>query len=428
MEVIHIKNGRIISPADKNTGSIDEIKDLYIADGKILFNSPQQNPDKVIDATGMWVVPGLVDMHVHLREPGFEHKETIETGAKAAAAGGFTTIVAMPNTDPVADNCQVIQSIMDKGDALKGTKIIAAGALTIGRKGKVPVDLEEIYKVCGITVFTDDGDGVADDVLMENIFVNSSKTGAVISQHSEFTHISKKAAMHQGEVSRQLGITGQPVESEINMVRRDIELVKKTGGHLHVSHISSAGAIELVRKAKKEGLNVTAEVTPHHLHLTDEDINNYGTMAKVAPPLRTSADVKACREALKDGTIDVIATDHAPHTFDDKAGTLEDAAFGLTGLEISVPMILQLVKDGLLSPLKMIEAMSLNPSRLLGLKGGTIKSGAVADITIINPDAPYKIDPVTFFSKGRNTPFAGFIAPGRTAYTIKEGHIIFELE
>jgi dihydroorotase len=375
----------------------------------------------------MWVVPGLVDMHVHLREPGAEHKETIASGVAAAAAGGFTTIAAMPNTSPCSDNCDTIDFVVKKAAALESTAVIPSCAITAGRQGKELVDMNGISKKCGVTLFTDDGDGVEDDEIMREALFKVKELGGIISQHSEYASISHKAPVHQGEVSRSLNIKGQPVESEYRMVIRDIQLVRETGGRLHVSHISSATAISAVREAKKEGLPVTAEVTPHHLHLVDEDITAFGTMAKVAPPLRPAFHVNACREALADGTIDVVATDHAPHTFEDKAGTMESAAFGMSGLEISVPMMLKLVEQKVITPVRMVEVMSKAPAALLGVKGGDLNAGSIADITVINPDAPFEIDPSSFVSKGRNTPFAGTIAPGRTLFTIKNGKIIFEL-
>ncbi|MBN2340020.1 MAG: dihydroorotase [Deltaproteobacteria bacterium] len=420
MAAILIKNGRVIDPSTQT----DKIGDLFIENGTIvdrLENAPQQT----IDAAGKWVVPGLIDVHVHLREPGFEHKETIETGVAAAAAGGFTQVVAMPNTNPTADNVDTIRYVMDKARALRSTRVIQSCAITKGRKGTELVNFETIMKQTGVTVFTDDGDGVSDDAVMEQAMQLSASLHAVISQHSEYSSISKKAAMHEGEVSKRIHVAGQPIASEDKMVLRDIELAKKTGGHIHVSHISSANAVQAVREAKAQGVNVTAEVTPHHLHLTDETVLDAGTIAKVAPPLRPGEHVLACRDALADGTIDVIATDHAPHTLDDKAGTIDTAAFGMVGLEISVPVLLDLVKQNVLTPMRMIDAMSTAPARVFGLSGGTLQPGVPADITIIDPDMPHEIDPRTFKSKGINTPFAGFFAPGKSVVTIVDGNVVY---
>jgi dihydroorotase len=420
MTAIQIKNGRIIDPA---TGR-DGMGDLFIENGSIVsvLSGP---PATTIDATGLWVVPGLIDAHVHLREPGFEHKETIETGTSAAAAGGFTQIIAMPNTTPTADTSEVLTMVMKKAEALGGTRVVQSCAITRGRKGTELVDYQTIVKDTGVTVFTDDGDGVADDELMERAVQQLAPLDAVISQHSEYAAISKKAAIHDGAVAKSIQVAGQPLESEDAMVRRDIALAEKYHARIHVSHISSAGAIDAVRAAKARGLSVTAEVTPHHLHLTDETVLEAGTIAKVAPPLRPNEHMTACRAALSDGTIDIIATDHAPHTLEDKSGTIDNAAFGMVGLEIAVPTILTLVQQNVLSPMRMIDAMSTQPARIFKLPGGTLAAGAVADVTLIHPDKPFAIDPRTFKSKGINTPFAGFLTPGKAVMTIVGGKVIY---
>ncbi|MBN2529877.1 MAG: dihydroorotase [Deltaproteobacteria bacterium] len=420
MTTLHIKNGRIIDPA---TGR-DETADLFIEDGKIVATLPTE-AETVVDATGLWVVPGLIDAHVHLREPGFEHKETIESGTAAAAAGGFTQVVAMPNTNPTADNARVIAMVMEKARRLKGTRVIQSCAITKDRKGISTLDYAEIIKQTGVSIFTDDGDGVEDDALMEKAVQELAPLNAVISQHSEYATISKKAAIHQGDVSESIKVVGQPIDSEDAMVRRDIALAEKYGARIHVSHISSATAIDAVRDAKAKGLSVTAEVTPHHLQLTDEAVLEAGTIAKVAPPLRPGRHMDACRHALADGTIDIIATDHAPHTMTDKAGTIDKAAFGMVGLEIAVPIILDLVRQKVISPMRMIDAMSWRPAKLFDLVGGTLAPGSVADVTVINPQRPHVIDPRTFKSKGINTPFAGFEAPGKAVMTIVAGNVIY---
>ena len=421
MTTIHITNGRVIDPAAHR----DACGDIFIEDGKIV-SSLSKPADRVIDASGLWVVPGLIDAHVHLREPGFEHKETIETGCLAAAAGGFTTIVAMPNTNPTADNVAVLQQVMDKAKSLGGTRVIQSCAITKGRKGTALVDYQTIVDQTGVTVFTDDGDGVSDDALMERAVQQLAPLNAVISQHSEYAHISKKAPIHDGDVAKTIKVAGQPIESEDAMVKRDIALAEKYHARIHVSHISSAIAIDAVRTAKQKGLSVTAEVTPHHLHLTDEAVFDAGTIAKVAPPLRPNPHMEACRKALADGTIDIIATDHAPHTLEDKSGTIENAAFGMVGLEIAVPTILALVSRNVITPMRMVEAMSTLPAKIMGLAGGTLADGSIGDVTLINPNRPFVIDPRTFKSKGINTPFAGFEAPGTAVMTIVNGRVVFE--
>lgn len=420
MTSIHIKNGKVVDPSQ----GIEEVRDLFIKDGKIV-EGLTESPDQIIDATGLWVAPGFIDVHVHLREPGQEHKETIETGVRAAAAGGFTTVVPMPNTDPVTDNMEVVRSIMDKAKGIGSTKVVPAPAITVGRLGEQLVDFESFVKE-GITAFTDDGSGVQRDALMEDAFKKSAKLNIILAQHAEFSDLSKGGAVHEGEVSKALGISGQPIESEVKMVARDIELLKKVGGRLHVSHISAKESVELVRRAKAEGLQVTAEVTPHHLHLTDEILPETGTIGKVAPPLRPMEHVEACRKGLADGTIDVVATDHAPHTIEDKAGDFDKAAFGMVGLEIAVPMLLKLVEDGIITPSRMVDAMSCQPARIFGFSGGTLALNAPADVVLINPKQPFVVDPRTFQSKGRNTPFAGVSVPGKSVLTIVDGNVVFD--
>lgn len=420
MTSIHIKNGNIIDPAVNR----NEIADLFIDDGTIV-DQLTQPADHVIDASGLWVVPGLIDAHVHLREPGGEHKETIETGVAAAAAGGFSQIVAMPNTNPTADCPEVLRFVMDKAAALKSTKVIQSCAITRDRKGQQLVNFREIVTETGVRIFTDDGDGVSSDTLMANALKQAAQLDVILCQHAEYASISKKAPIHDGEVSKAINVIGQPIQSEDNMVFRDIKLAEQTNAKVHVSHISSASAIEAVRQAKKKGIPITAEVTPHHLHLTDETVYDAGTIAKVAPPLRPWTHLEACREGLADGTIDIVATDHAPHTIEDKSGTIDSAAFGMVGLEIAVPMLLHLVKQNLLTPMRMISAMSTQPARIFQLEGGTLTSGTVADVTLIHPDKPFEIDPRTFKSKGINTPFAGAQSPGKAVLTIVNGRVVF---
>jgi len=415
---VAILNGRIIDP---NRG-IDAIKDLFLEDG-VIVEQLLDHADEIIDAKGLWVVPGLIDAHVHLREPGFEYKETIATGLAAAAAGGFAWVMPMPNTNPVTDTVDVFKAIIDKANNLGGTKVLPVPAITTGRAGKELVDMEALVQV-GATAFSDDGSGLEDDALMKRALKEAARLKVVIAQHSEVAKISAGGVVHKGTVARDLDLPGWDVAAEETMIARDIELVRQTGGALHVSHISTAKAIELVRKAKKEGLLVTAEVTPHHLHLTDELIRSGSTLAKVNPPLRPSIHVEACRAALADGTIDIVATDHAPHSTKDKEGGFKKAAFGMVGLEIAVPTLLSLVESNVLTPLRMIEAMSYAPAKIFKLAAGTLSPGAPANVTIINPTDSHKIDASLFKSKGKNTPFNNFKVPGRTVKTIIAGKII----
>jgi dihydroorotase len=419
---IQIKGGRIIDPSR----GIDEIGSLFISGERFADRCPQGDSLQVVDATGLWVVPGLIDAHVHLREPGQEHKEGITTGLQAAARGGFTAVLAMPNTSPANDSPEITRMMIARARELGGTRIYPVAAVTVGRGGKKLADLAEL-KAAGAVAFSDDGSAVIDDNLMEAALRTCGRLGVPLSQHAEDPDLSKDGVIHEGQVSRDLGVPGVPASAEERIVARDIGLAEKTGAHLHVSHISTKGAVSQVRDAKKRGLSVTAEVTPHHLHLTDAAVRETGTQAKVNPPLRTAEDVAFCREALADGTVDIVATDHAPHTDKDKEGGLIKAAFGMVGLEIAVPLMLLLVEEGVLSPMRMIEAMSTAPARLFGLSGGTLRCGAVADLALINPRTSYKIDVDAFKSKGRNTPFNGWNVVGKIAATYALGKEIYKL-
>ncbi len=413
---IHIKGGRIIDPSQ----GIDGPGDIYIHQGKFVDRHPGEG-STIVDADGLWIVPGLIDAHVHLREPGGEHKETVETGLAAAAAGGFTAVLPMPNTIPANDNASLTRWLVDRARDLGGTRIFPVPAITIGRKGRDLVPMADLIKA-GAVAFSDDGSGLVDDAVMERALAMVARLAVPISQHSEFSDLSAGGVVHDGAVSRFLGLPGWPAKAEERMVERDIALVKKTGGRLHVSHISTIGAIDLVRRAKASGLPVTAEVTPHHLHLTDELLRDGSTNAKVNPPLRPTNHVEACRAALADGTIDIVATDHAPHTAKDKEGGLIGAAFGMIGLEIAVPMLLLLVNEGILTAARMIAAMSTKPAEIFGLPGGTLRPGAPADLTLIDPDLPHEIDPSRFSTKCANTPFAGWKVSGRAVSIYVDGN------
>jgi dihydroorotase len=418
---VQIKGGRILDPSR----GIDEIGSVFISNERIVESSPQGDNVSVIDATGLWVVPGLIDAHVHLREPGQEHKENIATGLNAAAAGGFTAVLAMPNTSPANDSPDITRMMIERSRELGGTRIYPVAAVTKGRRGQQLANLAEL-KAAGAVAFSDDGSAVVADALMEEALRTCGRLGVPLSQHAEDPDLSKDGVIHDGQVSRELGVPGVPASSEERIVARDIALVETTAAHLHVSHISTKEAVAHVRDAKKRGLPVTAEVTPHHLHLTDAAVRETGTQAKVNPPLRTAEDVASCRQALADGTIDIVATDHAPHTAADKEGGLIKAAFGMVGLEIAVPLMLSLVEDGVLSPMRMIEAMSTAPAQLFSLPGGSLSPGSIADLTLINPRTSYKIDVDMFKSKGRNTPFDGWNVVGKIAATYVRGKEIYK--
>lgn len=417
---IKITGGRIIDPGR----GLDEVGDIFIRGDMIVERLESDLVHEVIDASGQWVVPGLIDAHVHLREPGGERKETLETGLKAAARGGFTSVLAMPNTTPPIDSPALARMLIERAEELGGTRLFPVPAVTVGRRGEQVGDLVRLFRA-GAVAFSDDGSAVANDKVMEKALRLCLELGLPIAQHAEDPLLSRNGALHNGEVARRLGVPGWPPEAEHRIVERDIALVEKTGARLHVSHISTARAVESVRRAKERGLPVSAEVTPHHLHLTDEAAMEQGTLAKVNPPLRSWEDREACRSGLVDGTIDIVATDHAPHTEEDKLGGFEQAAFGMVGLEVAVPLLLLLVEEGVLTPVRMIEAMSTGPAAVFGLRGGSLSPGSIADVTIIDPADPHKVDPSTFASKSRNTPFGGWRVPGRTSRTLVGGKTVF---
>ncbi len=415
-----IKGGRIIDPS---TG-INEIGDLAF-DGAVISQTPAAPAEtEQIDASGLWVVPGLVDTHVHLREPGQEHKEDIATGLRAAAAGGFSAVLSMPNTDPANDRPEVTRLIIERARALGGSRVYPVAAATVGRQGKTLSPMAELL-AAGAVAFSDDGSGLADSQVMEQALNACRELNVPFAQHAEDPALAAKGVIHDGAVAEQLGVPGWPAAAEEAMVARDIGLLESTGARLHVQHVSTAGAVSRIRRAQEQGLPVTAEVTPHHLLLTDRIALEVDTMAKVNPPLRPQRHVDACVKALADGTIDIMATDHAPHTHQDKQGGLERAAFGIVGLETAVPLLLSLVERGLLTPNRIIEAMSTAPCRIFGLPGGTLRPGSPADITLIDPALVHRINPATFESKGRNTPFAGIEVPGKVVRTIVDGQTIF---
>lgn len=417
-----IENGRIIDPAR----GIDQLGPVAIEDGRVVEVDSIDGAPEVIDATGCWVVPGLIDAHVHLREPGGEAKETIETGLAAAAAGGFTAVMPMPNTTPANDAPALTRMMIQKAVDLGGARVFPVAAATVGRLGRQVGDLSALA-AAGAAAFSDDGSAVIDDDVMTAVLQQCHALGKVFSQHAEDPHLSKGAALHDGDVARKLGVSGWPEAAEHQVVARDIALAKRLGCRVHVAHVSAEATIELVRRAKADGVNVTAEVTPHHLMLTDAAAERIGTLAKVNPPLRPQSHVEACVTGLADGTIDIVATDHAPHTAADKGDDFEKAAYGMIGLETAVGLLLELVEAGAISPSRMIEAMSTKPARIFGLPGGTLAPGTVADVTIIDPSRRYTVDPGTFRSKSRNTPFSNRVLPGRAVHTIVAGRTVYAL-
>ncbi|SCY51226.1 dihydroorotase [Alkaliphilus peptidifermentans] len=419
-----IKNGHILDPAT-NT---DIHGDVLVIEGKIADIQQEilVRADEEIDAAGCWVVPGLIDVHVHLREPGFEHKENILTGSRSAAMGGFTTICCMPNTNPVIDSVKVVDYIQEKSREADLVRVLPIGSITLGQQGKELVPLKEIKRagICGIS---EDGKTVMNIELMERAMELAAELNVTIFSHCEDHKIAGDGVMNQGKLNNILNLKGIPNEAEDLITERDILLAKKTGAKLHLCHVSTKDSVHLVREAKLRGVKVTAEVSPHHFTLTEEAVEDKNPNTKMNPPLRSSEDVAELIKGLKDGTIEIIATDHAPHHEDEKAVGFEKAPFGIVGLETAVALgLTELVDKGILTPTQLIEKMSTNPAKLLGIEGGSLKIGDRADITIINPNEEYEINKNSFVSKSKNTPFHGRPVKGKVIHTIVEGKIVVQ--
>ena len=417
-----IVNGHIIDPAN----NIDEAGDLFIADGKIVRvggkeTLSESHTSDVYDATDLIVVPGLIDMHVHLREPGFEHKETIATGTAAAAAGGFTSVACMANTAPVIDTPEKIEQIYDIARETGTTNVFPFGSITKDLAGNELVDMAGM-RSAGAVGFSDDGVTVMNAALMRDALALSAELGFPIMVHCEEHNLNTGAVMNLGETSRKLGLIGSPNAAEDIIVARDIMLAEMTGGHLHVLHVSTAGAVELVRQGKKRGVHVTAEACPHHWILTDTEVEKQGTNARMHPPLRTQNDIDAIIEGLQDGTIDAIATDHAPHAPSEKALGMLDAPNGIIGLETCLPLVFTyLVQPGHLTLVEAITKMTAIPANILGINRGTLSEGAVGDVTVIDVDSVNRVDVTKSRSKSQNTPFARWELKGWQTITLREG-------
>ena len=417
-----IQYGWLVDPA---TG-LNTMGNLLIEDGKIAAISGRpMAADKVIDAAGLTVAPGLVDMHVHLREPGFEYKETIETGCAAAAHGGVTTLVAMANTNPVTDTPERIAAIRDKARAT-GVNVLPVGAVTVGMKGEQLTDFAAL-KAAGAPALSDDGVPMQDEELFRQAFLKAKELGMVILDHCEDKDLVQNYAVNAGPVAEALGLPGRPAIAEEMQVERDARLAEETGAHVHICHISTAKSVDIVRQAKKRGVQITCETCPQYFTLTEREVLAQGSMARVNPPLRTDADVAAILEGLRDGTIDAIVTDHAPHSAEEKARPLPDAPSGMVGLETSLALSLTaLYHSGKLPLPWVIAKMSAAPAIILGISKGTLAVGADADLVIFDEDEEWTIDPAQFRSKGRNTPFAGRKVKGKVKYTISDGTIIYQ--
>ena len=419
---ILIKNGRVIDPSQ----DIDGQHEVFIEGGKIQGLYPKgkgPKADKVIDASGCIVIPGLVDMHVHLRDPGFEYKETIQTGTMAAVRGGFTSVCCMPNTNPVNDNKTVTEFILRKTYAEGSCYVYPIGTITKGQKGEELAEMG-MMKKAGCVAFSDDGNPVTDGLIMRRALEYSRIFDVPVISHCEDLRLSDGGVINEGFISTSLGLKGIPKAAEEVMVARDIALCELTGGRLHIAHVSTEGSVRLIRDAKTRGINVTAETCPHYFSLSEEAVRNYNTNAKVNPPLRTQRDIEAVKQGLKDNTIDVIATDHAPHHVDDKSNKEFDAAsFGISGLETAFALGFMLVEEGVLTLEELIVKISIAPSKILRIPKGTLAVDADADITIIDPEKEFIVDPEKFLSKGKNTPFDGWKLRGAVITTISRGKV-----
>ena len=417
-----IKGGRVLDPAN----GVDAVEDLLIQDGKIArlgkgLEAPDGTP--VIAAAGKVVCPGFIDIHVHLREPGYEYKETVATGTKAAAAGGFTAVACMANTNPVNDNRSVTDYILAKARSEGFVRVYPIGAVTRGLEGKELAELAELAEA-GCVAYSDDGHPIMNSALLRRAMEYTLPFGLPIISHAEDAHLVQGGVMNEGVVSTELGLGGRPATAEEVMVARDCCLAELTGAHVHIAHLSTAGAVRLVKEAKARGIRVTAEVTPHHLLLTEEAVRGYDPNTKMNPPLRTKRDQEALLEALADGTIDCIATDHAPHALSEKEGDFDGAAAGIVGLETAVSVLLdRLVRPGLLSFKILVERLTAGPARVLNLPGGSLAPGVEADITILDPARELTIDPSGFHSKSRNTPFGGWRVTGMPWMTLIAGRV-----
>lgn len=423
---ILIRNGRIIDPATKT----DEISDLYIEDGKVAKIGKglkaKEKSDKVIEAKGCYVMPGLIDLHVHLRDPGLTYKEDIVSGSKAAARGGFTTILAMPNTKPVIDSADRVSYVQNKARELSPIHVLQIGAVTKGMKGEELADIEEMIEQ-GIPAISEDGKTVMNARIYRNAMGIAAKYDIPVFAHCEDKNMVGKGCVNEDENSQKQGLPGISNAVEDVIAARDIILAKETGARLHLCHCSTKESVRMVELAKKEGIQVTGEVCPHHFTLTSDDIEFGDSNYKMNPPLRTKEDKEALIQGLKEDIFDVISTDHAPHSRDEKAMPITRAPFGIVGLETSVALtVTELVDKGILTPMQMAEKMSYNPARIIGIDRGSLEVGKPADVTIIDPETEYTIDSMTFLSKGKNMPFNGRKVKGLVKATICGGDIVYQ--
>jgi dihydroorotase len=436
MKAILIREGRIVDPSQ----NVSEISNILIADGKIVWwgqGEPKTEGTAaqealplnygVLRAAGLTVCPGFIDLHCHLRDPGFEEKETITTGTRAAAKGGFTTVCCMPNTEPPLDNRSVIEYVKEKARTKGAIRVLPIGCITKGRKGEALAEMGELTQA-GVIGFSDDGNSVANSRLMRQALDYSRAFNLPIIEHCEDKTLVEGGQMNEGIIATRLGLAGMPAAAEESIVARDISLAELTGAKLHIAHVSSAGSVELIRRAKEKGIKITAEVTPHHLTLTEEVVMGYETNAKVNPPLRTKADIQALLAGLKDNVIDAIATDHAPHTEVEKLSEFASAPFGICVLETALGSLMGLVHGGQLNLDLVISKLTCEPAAILDRKFGklgTLKVGSTADVTLIDPDKEWVVDPKDFASKGKNTPLAGQKLKGKVVGTFYGGKPVY---
>ncbi len=425
MSRILIRGGRVLDPAAER----DELADVRIEGGHVAAVGAQLDAQgaEVLDASGCWVTPGFVDLHTHLREPGQEYKEDIASGGRAAAAGGFTSVVCMANTQPVNDDPSVTDYILDRARQDSPVHVHPVAAATRRLEGGVMTEMSALVEA-GAVAFSDDGHTIMDSGVMRRVFEYSRLVARPVIVHAEDRTLVRDGVVNEGPVSTRLGLPGNPAVAEAVHVARDLMLAEVTGAHLHVAHVSTAEAVDLIRRARNRGLHVTAEVTPHHLTLTDEATLGYDPNTKVAPPLRSAEDVRACREGLVDGTLDAIATDHAPHAVHEKEVEFTAAPPGLIGLETAFAVVMDLVRSGELTPLQLVARLATNPASVIGLGAGRLEEGGVADLAVVDPERSWTYDPAKGFSKSRNSPWAGRRLAGRPVGTLVGGRLVYHVD
>lgn len=425
MSRILIAGGRVLDPASGRDG----VADVLLDDGKVVAVDASLDAAGAerIDARGCWVTPGFVDLHAHLREPGQEYKEDIASGGRSAVAGGFTTVCCMANTHPVNDDPAVTDYILDRARNDSPARVLPIAAATRGLEGKIMTEMASLQRA-GAVAFSDDGRTIMDGAVMRRVLEYARMIGLPVSVHAEDCHLVGHGVVNEGPVSTKLGLPGNPGVAETVLVARDLVLAEVTGAHLHVGHVSTAGAVEMIRNARERGVHVTAEVTPHHLTLTDEETLGYDTNTKMAPPLRSRADVQACRRGLVDGVIDAIATDHAPHAPHEKDVEFTAAPPGVLGFETAFPVVMELVRSAEITPIELIRRLTSGPARVFRRNAGTLAVGALGDVAVLDPEREWVYDPLKGFSKSHNSPWAGRTLRGRAVVTLVEGRVVYDVE